>query len=81
MRTVLRVIVWTVSIGVGLVPAVIWSHFIWSFDWGTSHRGRGLWMMALGFPAFFIFLAVFFIAFAILGTLWEAIFRGEKFAP
>jgi hypothetical protein len=81
MRTALRFIFWTVSFGVGLVPAVIWSRFIWSYDWGTSHRGRGLWMMALGFPAFLIFLAVFFVAFAALSTLWETIFRDEKFLP
>jgi len=36
---------------VGLVAAVIvavaWMYLIWTFDWGTSYRGRGLWLMLM----------------------------------
>ena len=42
-------------VAIGLVAALVaglaWMYFIWTFDWGTSYRGRGLWLMAMLFGA------------------------------
>lgn len=61
MRTIFGATVWVVALVVlvaGLVAAGWWVHFIWSFDWGNSSRGRWLWMMALIWPAFLGFMGV-----------------------
>jgi hypothetical protein len=78
MRAVLATAIWVLAVMAGLAAAARWAHFIWSFDWGHSHRGRGLWMMALGFPLVFIFVGVLFAVSLPLMFLWELVFR-EKF--
>jgi hypothetical protein len=78
MRAILAKTVWFVGLLAGLVWASGWSYFIWSFDWGTSYRGRGLWMLLLYLPAALGFIAVFFGVSFVLSLVWEAIFR-EKF--
>jgi len=49
-------------IGISLIGAVVaglaWMYFIWTFDWGTSYRGRGLWLMVMLFGAPLVGLAV-----------------------
>jgi hypothetical protein len=52
-----------------------WGYFIWSFDWGTSYRGRGLWLWIFLLPGMLAFVAVLFIVFAVLSALWEAAFH------
>jgi hypothetical protein len=78
MRAILAKAVWVIAIIAGLVAMAGWAYFIWSFDWGHSYRGRGLWMMGLAFPIAFIFPAVLFAVYVIFAFIWELIFR-EKF--
>ncbi len=78
MRAISVKAVWLVAFAAGLAAAASWAYFIWSFDWGNSYRGRGLWMMALYFPAILGFFFVLFVVFAVLSSLWEFVFR-EKF--
>jgi hypothetical protein len=80
MRAILAKAVWLLGLVAGLAAAAGWGYFIWSFDWGNSYRGRGLWMMALYLPALLGFFAVFFAVFFVLSMVWEFIFR-EKFPP
>jgi hypothetical protein len=80
MRAFFSKVVLAVTLMAGLVAACSWAYFIWSFDWGNSYRGRGLWMMALSFPAILIFFAVAIGVFQVLTMLWEFILR-EKFPP
>jgi hypothetical protein len=78
MRAALAKVVWIIAVMAGIAATAGWAYFIWSFDWGTSSRGRGLWLMALMFPAGFIFVAALFVVSFLLMSLWEFIFR-EKF--
>jgi hypothetical protein len=80
MRAFMAKVVFAVAVTAGLAAAGSWAYFIWSFDWGHSYRGRGLWMMLLAFPAIVGFFAVAFGVFLVLTTVWELIFR-EKFPP
>jgi hypothetical protein len=75
MRTILAKAVLVIAVIAGLMATAGWAYFIWSFDWGTSYRGRGLWMMALMFPAGFIFVAALFVVSFPLMLLWESIFH------
>jgi hypothetical protein len=77
MRTILLNAVWIIGLVAALAWAGWWGQFIWSFDWGHSYRGRGLWMMALGFPSVLGGMLIFFVVFALLSTLWEFIFRED----
>ena len=56
---------------VGLVAAVLvgiaWMYFIWTLDWGTSIRGRGLWLMVMLFGAPIVGLIVVGV-FAMVAT-------------
>jgi hypothetical protein len=78
MRAIFAKAVWTIATLAGLAAAGGWAYFIWSFDWGHSYRGRGLWLMALMFPAIFIFFGAVVVIFVALSSAWEFIFR-EKF--
>jgi hypothetical protein len=78
MRAVSVAAVWIIAIVAGLTASAGWGYFIWSFDWGHSYRGRGLWLMALTFPISVILPVVVFAVAFILGSLWGLIFR-EKF--
>jgi hypothetical protein len=59
----------------GRRAALGWCFFIWSFDWGHSNRGQGLWLMAMLFPAGFVFAGVLIAVSYPLMLLWELIFR------
>jgi hypothetical protein len=78
MRAMLAKAVLVIAVIAALAATASWAYFIWSFDWGTSYRGRGLWLMAMLFPAGFIFVAALFVVSFPLMLLWELIFR-EKF--
>jgi hypothetical protein len=78
MRAIFANAVLIIAVLAGLAAAGYWAYFIWSFDWGHSYRGRGLWLMALMFPAIFIFMIAFGVAYSVLSRGWEFIFR-EKF--
>jgi hypothetical protein len=80
MRAFLAKVVLAVAVLAGLAAACSWAYFIWSFDWGHSYRGRGLWMMLLSFPAILIFLGVAIGLFMVLHMAWEFILR-EEFPP
>lgn len=88
MRTIVQIPIWVialVAVVAGLGAIVWWIHFIWSFDWGYSFRGRTLWLMALvwstvlglwgvGFAAFLFLNA----SYSVLDKVWYLIF-GEHF--
>ena len=78
MHAILAKAVWVVSIVAALAAATGWGICIWSFDWGNSYRGRGLWMMALYIPALLGFFAVLIVVSEVLNSVLEFIFR-EKF--
>lgn len=78
MRAILAKAVLVIAVLAGLMATGSWAYFIWSFDWGHSYRGRGLWMMLMLFPAGFIFVAALFVVSFPLMLLWQFIFR-EKF--
>ncbi len=77
MRTILVKVVWIVAFMIALAAAISWGHFIWSFDWGHSYRGRALWMWALFLPASLGFFAILFVVCWALSLVWEAIFRAK----
>jgi hypothetical protein len=79
MRSILAKAVWVTAVTSGTGAAGGWGYFIWSLDWGhPSYRGRGLWLMLLGFPMAIIFPLVLFGVGGLLMFLWETIFS-EKF--
>jgi hypothetical protein len=55
LQAVMSKILGALAYPIGLVAAGTWGYFIWSFDWGTSWRGRGLWWMifSMGMPLAF----------------------------
>ncbi len=78
MRALLAKAVWYAALLAGLASAIGWCYFIWGFDWGTSYRGRALWVYALFLPALLGFFAVILVTFWVLSKIWEFFFR-EKF--
>jgi len=67
--------VWLISAVAALASATGWGRFIWSFDWGTSYRGRGLWIFyAFLLPTALIFIVVFYVVLMVGTRICEAIF-------
>jgi hypothetical protein len=78
MRAILAKAIWVVAFVAAVGATIGWGYFIWSFDWGHSNRGQGLWLMAMLFPAGVVFVGVLFAVSFPMMLLWELIFR-EKF--
>jgi hypothetical protein len=76
MQKLLAKCVWLIALVAASAAAGGWGYFIWSFDWGTSYRGRGLWLWIMLIPGLLAFAAAFFIVLGAFTLLWQVAFRG-----
>jgi hypothetical protein len=61
----------TIGVLVGVAAAGYAAYFIWTMDWGTGSRNKGLGVAALVFSAMVAF-GVSVVVFVVLGTYLES---------